>query len=150
MAQQKNGAGRPAERHLQPALVSAYLSAKGWQQDKEQVWTFKDGSKSSAEFRQPPDFGTAEAAQQITDLIAQLTRTESRSPGLIFTALAHADADLLRVALFSGETPDSTPGFENAVKLVQGLQRLLVAVAWTTAEPAPYLGGKKPKQVGDF
>jgi hypothetical protein len=139
-----------AAQPLQTPLVTAYLSNKGWQvknQGEKSVWNYTDNQSGEIhEIKLPQNIERAE----ISDILSQLAQLESRSSAVILTELMHADSDLLRVCVRSADTELHSLGYDNSVRLAQGVQRLMAAISWATAEPSPVLTGKKPRQVTDF
>ncbi len=132
---------------VNPKGLGAYLSAKGWQLKEEganQIWT-GDGDEKFTIDSSNPDF-----AGQVTEILGHLEKVEARPRALILDELAYADSDILRVTIKANDTENHTLSIDSSVRLMQGLQRLLSAIAWTTLEPAPYLSGKKPPQVGQY
>ncbi len=124
---------------LQPRLVSAYLSSKGWN-------TTEEGSESRWSHPDYPDHLVVPSDDTIPpELVQQLAILEQRPERRVLTELKHADADLLRI-LPMGAGPD-TLLLEQGNRLLRGTQRLLTAGARTVMEPMASLVGKKPREV---
>src|SRR5260221_3956931 len=124
---------------LQPRLVSAYLSSKGWN-------TTEEGSESRWSHPDYPDHLVVPSDDTIPpELVQQLAILEQRPERRVLTELKHADADLLRI-LPMGAGPD-TLLLEQGNRLLRGTQRLLTAGARTVVEPMASLVGKKPREV---
>jgi len=139
--------------HIQPALVSAYLSANGWQvaetrADRSIRWTHP--AYESAELILPPDSIRPEIADQKRALVAALASIEARPAQDVLMTLVHIGADRLRVNVQRPETSRGTLAIDNAVRLSQGLNKLLTTIAWATLSPGPFLSGKKPTQVSKY
>jgi hypothetical protein len=121
---------------LQPRLVSAYLSSKGWQ-------TTQDGHWSHSGY---PDQLTAPSDDSVTsELVQQLATLEQRPASRVLTEISHADADILRIVP-AGAGSD-TLFLEQGNRLLRGAQKLLTAGARTVMEPMASLVGKKPREV---
>jgi hypothetical protein len=136
---------------VNPRFLGAYLSAKGWtvqEQGASQIWKYRNGSNSDVEIT--VDSANPDTSAQIVEALGKLETVEGRPGAAILDELAHSDSDIVRVAVRNQETANHTLAMENSVRLMQGIQRLLSAVAWSTLEPSAYLSGKKPPQVGQY
>ncbi len=101
---------------LQPRLVSAYLSSKGWH-------TTKEGDASHWSHPNYQGDLVIPSGDTITpELVQQLAILEQRSDTRVLTELKHADADLLRIIPI-GAGPD-TLLLEQSNRLLRGAQRL--------------------------
>src|SRR5438067_1593211 len=100
---------------LQPSLVSAYLSAKGWQAAQDGTitrWTHADS----------PDPITIESDGTIgIELAEQLGRVEHRPAAGVLTELRHADADVLRVMPAGAQS--ATLLLDQGNRLLRGVQK---------------------------
>lgn len=139
--------------HLEPMLVSLYLSAHGWQiaetyPDKSTRWAHATDNSRNITF--PTDSIQAKTADQKRELVNVLATQEGRSAQEILMELVHSGADHLRVNLQRPETSRGTLALDNAARISQGLNKLLTALAWAMLEPRPFLAGKKPAQVSKY
>jgi hypothetical protein len=141
MAEQKPGAA------IDLGSLAGYLSAHGWRAEETaggQRWTHADEDGVIEELT------IANADPQLDHVVAELARVEARDSAVVYAEILHAGADTVQVDLRSTETGEHTITIENGVRLMQGLQRGMVAAAWATHGPMPYLTGKKPPILTQF
>ncbi len=136
-------------------MVTAYLSAKGWQVKEQQAdqWSFSrsvDGAPNPVEVQFATRPGAEKFPEQMETLIEHLARIEQRPRSQVLTDLTYTAEDIIRITVRRPETAHATVGVDNGLRLVQGLQKMVTAIAWATLEPGPYLAGRKPRQVAEY
>jgi len=124
-----------------PQAVREFALARGWQRAPRQSTDFTILCRPEDELEQllvPRDPGFADYPERIADLTAELARHEGRSPQQILADLLTAEADVLRFRVESSHTTDGNLPLEQAIDLLEGARRSLLAAACSVLDPVTH------------
>lgn len=133
-----------------PGTMEAYLKKADWRALKADPAYSLWAAPSDERIRVvvPRDAGYVDYPLRVTDVLRKLASVEHRDPESIAQDLPLAMADEIYLkAKLRGDALTSLPPYQDGVRAVQSLGRMLTAAACAASRPRPYYSSAKSDEV---
>ena len=124
-----------------PYALKNYAKALGWmpvQNRSESIAVFHDPHSDLRQLLIPLDESFDDFAETVAEAVRRLAESERRSALEILNHLLLPPADVLRFRENSPDTESGTLTLDQAVDLLEGARRMLLATAHTVLTPQPF------------
>lgn len=138
---------------ISPSSLAAYLIAAGWTKGPAvngvaDIW-LSPGDQAQ-ELLLPRSGEVADYATRIAEVLQGLATFEARSEYQIASAIALADADVIRIRRGSDDVAHDSIALGDASWLVDSAQDMMAAAAATAVHPRRVLPSRRPNQASDY